>query len=256
MRDHKSENSIEILDINKMLYIDDFFFMLGRSTLGHSSGEYLFLTKGNEVKNHFKLHTKTLALKKVVLKDAKLIISLGYDTIPENDDIETAINTEHNEYGGHNQRKVVKVWDYNRLIMNDYDDYMQAGLTGGYDPAPTSPRMIELEENSDSPPMDYLDVSSCGSYIGVVASRTEIVIHKAFPNFGISADKPIKTRSIKLELKRPSSQILSLHFYRDRITNINYMYIASSDMIYLLDTERKSSEKNELTLNEIEVIPG
>lgn len=34
------------------------------------------------------------------------------------------------------------------------------------------------------------------------------------------------------------------------------MYVVTSDMVYLLYTEKKTSEKQELTLNDIEVIPG
>ena len=140
--------------------------------------------------------------------------------------------------------------------MGNYEDYIQAGLTGGYEPSDNSPRMIFLEDNVDSPPMDYLDVSLCGSYIGVVSSREEITIHKAYPNFTITPDKSIKSRAIKVNLKKSSSRILSCHFYRDRINNINYVYIVASDMIYLIDTEKKSSKSKELTMTEVEVIPN
>ena len=60
--------------------------MLGHYTTDHSKAEYMFLTKGNEIKDHFKLHSKTLAIRKVNLKEAKLIISLGYDIIPREDE--------------------------------------------------------------------------------------------------------------------------------------------------------------------------
>ena len=43
--------------------------------------------------------------------------------------------------------------------MGEYEDYMQSGLTGGYEQSDHSPRIISLEDNVDSPPMDYLDVS-------------------------------------------------------------------------------------------------
>ncbi len=140
--------------------------------------------------------------------------------------------------------------------MGEYSDHLKDGVTGGYEMSEDSPRIIELDDNDDSPPMDYLDVSQCGQYIGVVSSREEITIHKAYPNFSISHDQPIKSRVIKVDLKKSSSQILSCHFYRDRITNINYVYIIASDMIYLIDTEKKISETMELTMSEVEAIPS
>jgi hypothetical protein len=60
--------------------------MLGHYAVDHNQEEYLFLVKGNEIKDHFKLHTKTLAIKKVSLKEAKLIVSLGYDSVPQVDE--------------------------------------------------------------------------------------------------------------------------------------------------------------------------
>jgi hypothetical protein len=86
IRDLKGENSIDNLDVAQMLYIDDFFFMLGHYATDHNQNEYLFLTKGNEIKDHFKLHSKTLAVRKVNLKEAKLIVSLGYDNVPQEDE--------------------------------------------------------------------------------------------------------------------------------------------------------------------------
>lgn len=86
IRDLKGENLIDNLEVAQMLYIDDFFFMLGHYATDHSKNEYLFLTKGNEIKDHFKLHSKTLAIRKVNLKDTKLIVSLGYDIIPREDE--------------------------------------------------------------------------------------------------------------------------------------------------------------------------
>jgi len=56
-------NTIENLETTQMLYIDDFFFMLGFTSTDHNQDEYLFMVKGNEIKDHFKLHTKTLAIK-------------------------------------------------------------------------------------------------------------------------------------------------------------------------------------------------
>ena len=150
---------------------------------------------------------------------------------------------------------MVKVWNYNSLIMGDYDDHMQAGLTGGYDPGPNSPRMIFMKENIESPPMDDIAVSSCGAYIGVITSRQAIDIHKAAPNFSIPTDKGIRSRTVELELRKSSSQVLRLRFYRDPITNTNFIYVVTSDMIYLLDTEKKITEMKEITISEVEVLP-
>jgi hypothetical protein len=132
---------------------------------------------------------------------------------------------------------------------------MQSGLTGGYDPGPNSPRMIFMKENIESPPMDDIAVSSCGGYIGVITSRQAIDIHKASPNFSIPADKGIRSRTVELELRKSSSQVLRLRFYRDPITNTNYIYVVTSDMIYLLDTEKKITEMKEITISEVEVLP-
>lgn len=256
IRDNKGENLIDNLHVTKMLYIDDFFFMLGKYDNQPGEEEHLFLTKGDEIKDHFKPHTETLAMKKVTLKDSKLIVTLGYDVFPEDEEELKASTTDMGVVNTPNRRRVIKVWNYNSLIMGEYKDYMQAGLTGGYEQGPDSPRIIEVKEDTNSPPMDSIDVSACGAYIGVVASRDKIVIHKAFPNFGVSNDKPIKTRSVELQLKKHSSQILDLFFFRDKVANINYIYVAASDMVYLLDTEKKTSEIKEISLAEMEVIPG
>lgn len=68
-------------------------------------------------------------------------------------------------------------------------------------PGPHAPRIIVIEENSDSPPIDFFDVSPCGEYLGVITSRVEVTIFKATPNFAISGDKGIKSRPVKLMLK-------------------------------------------------------
>ena len=87
LREMRGDNSIDNLEVKQMLYIDDFFFMLGHTATDPGQQEYLFMTKGNEIKDHFKLHTKTLVIRKVNIKEEKLIVSLGYDNIPEDDDI-------------------------------------------------------------------------------------------------------------------------------------------------------------------------
>ena len=230
LRDNRNENVIENLVVKNILYIDDFFFMLGHQS--HSTDEYLFLTKGNEIKDHFKFHTETVALKKVVLKEAKLIISLGYDALPY--DEEETKTPDYRDRGNNKRRKVIKVWNYQSLIMSEYDDYMNYGLTGGIEPGLQSPRMIFIDEKIDSFPIDGVGISICGAYIGVIQSRDEITIHKAFPNFSISNDKSIKARTIKFGMKTSNSHILGLHFYKDKNTNNNYLYAAASDMIYLI----------------------
>lgn len=228
LRENKNENIIENLVVKNILYIDDFVFMLGHQF--HSNEEYLFLTKGNEIKDHFKFHTETVALKKIVLKEAKLIISLGYDAIFEDEETKTG---DFKDRGNNKRRKVIKVWNYQSLIMSEYDDYMNFGLTGGIEAGPQSPRMIFVDEKIDSFPMDGIAISSNGAYIGVIQSRDELTIHKAFPNFSISSDKSIKSRTIKFGMKTASSHILGLYFYKDNNTNSNYVYAVASDMIYL-----------------------
>jgi hypothetical protein len=231
--------------------------MLGNYMADRRQDQYLFFTKGNEIKDHFKLHTKTLAIKKIVLKEAKLIISLGYDLIPEEDeDFQTSINVDLDVIGIANKRKVIKIWNYSNLIMGDYEDYIKCGVTGGYLPGPHAPRIIEIQENSDSPPIDFFDISPWGEYLGVITSRVEITVYRAIPNFAISGDKGIKSRPVKLGLKKSGSQILSLFFYNDSVTAGKYIYIVSSEMVYLMNIERKTSEIKELTMADIGVVPG
>lgn len=100
--------------------------MLGNYMADRRQDQYLFFTKGNEIKDHFKLHTKTLAIKKIVLKEAKLIISLGYDLIPaEDEDGQPDYNVDMDVVGMANKRKVIKIWNYSNLIMGDYEDYIK-----------------------------------------------------------------------------------------------------------------------------------
>jgi hypothetical protein len=89
----------------------------------------------------------------------------------------------------------------------------------------------------------------------VITSRQAIDIHKASPNFSLPPDKGIKSRTVELELRKSSSQVLRLKFYRDPITNTNFIYVVTSDMIYLLDTEKKITEMKEITISEVEVLP-
>ena len=82
---NEEKNMIQRLEISKMIYIDDFFLVIGYYSNDNNENEYLFLTKDGEIKDYFKLHSNTLAIKKINLKDTKLIVSLGYDLIPEED---------------------------------------------------------------------------------------------------------------------------------------------------------------------------
>ena len=59
--------------------------MLGHFTTDPPDEEYLFLNSNDEI---FKLHSETLAVKKVTLKETKLLITLGYDLMPQYDDEE------------------------------------------------------------------------------------------------------------------------------------------------------------------------
>ena len=250
---------IQRLEISKMIYIDDFFLVIGYYSNDNNENEYLFLTKDGEIKDYFKLHSNTLAIKKINLKDTKLIVSLGYDLIPEEDgeyqEESKLPKTEIDVLGAGHKRRVIKVWNYSNLIMGEYESYLDFGLTGGYESGPGAPLMITLKDNSDSPPKDAIDVSICGGYIAVITSRNSIAIHKSFPNFNIGNDKGIKSRTINLTLTRTSSQILDLFFYKDKITRTMFIYIIASDKVYLLDTEKKDHFIKEISLNEMGIVP-
>ena len=73
------------LNVKKMIYIDDFLFLLG-SDLKNTENEILIQTKGIEIKNTFKVnHDKTEVLKKCQIKSEKWILTYGYDD--SNDDV-------------------------------------------------------------------------------------------------------------------------------------------------------------------------
>lgn len=119
IRDHQSENHIDKLDISQMIYIDDFFFMLGYYSKDSAKEQYIFMTKENLIKDNFRLHSKTLAIKKLIHKETKLIISLGYDLVPDEEGNIPSISAIDVE-GHRNKKKLVKVWNYNSLIMGEY----------------------------------------------------------------------------------------------------------------------------------------
>lgn len=140
-------------------------------------------------------------------------------------------------------------------MMNEYEDHMQAGLTGGYESGEGAPLMIPLEENVDSPPKDAIAVSECGAYIAVVTSRNSVMIQKAFPNFNVTNEKAIKSRTVNFSFDRSSQHILDLYFYKDKTTRNNYLYIVGSDNVYLLDIEKKDNKIKDLSLTQMGVVP-
>ena len=89
--------------------------------------EYLIQLKGFERKNAFKVHSdKTEVLKKCATKSDKWILTFGYDDA--NDDVMRDSETSFISQSSKKQEKVLKIWNYWKLMDEDYKDYIDNGF--------------------------------------------------------------------------------------------------------------------------------
>lgn len=131
------------LMIKRMVYVDEFFFLLGHNTMESDQTEYLYYTKQNDIKAKFKVHNDTFLLKKCSLPNSKLILTMGIDEFSQ-EDRQYALSGGGSINSDMIRKKVLKVWNYNDLVDGNYDDYLNEGLTGGYKPGPRSPKRINV----------------------------------------------------------------------------------------------------------------
>ena len=123
------QKTIRRLDIKRMLFLDEFFLLIGHSTSTPDKTEHLYLVKENNIREMYRLHANTYEFKKCVLRDSKSLVSIGHDEEEapsmqarfSASAINETISTEGPVSRGQEAFELnvfIKIWDYNNLLDN------------------------------------------------------------------------------------------------------------------------------------------
>ena len=122
------QKTIRRLEIKRMLFLDEFFLLVGHSTTDPDKTEHLYLVKENNIRETYRLHANTYEFKKCVLRDSKSLVSIGHDEEEHlsrrgfsASAISESISAEGPVSRGHESSELnvfIKIWDYNNLLDN------------------------------------------------------------------------------------------------------------------------------------------
>ena len=96
---------------------------------------------------------------------------------------------------------MLKIWRLTDLIFENYKEYIENGFLHDEWSDFKRPRIIQIEEPKNEVDVIHsADISTCGTYVGVVKSRTEVLILECFPNFATEGEWEAKGKTLWVRL--------------------------------------------------------
>ncbi len=112
------------------------------------------------------------------------------------------------------KKRMLKIWNLSDMIFDNYREYIDSGFQADDRSGVKRPRAIHIEESkTEAQVVNAADISTCGTIVGVVKSRTEVLVLECFPSFATEEEREAKGKTLKVKLHGNASFIQDIFFY-------------------------------------------